>query len=314
MNMDVRQLRHFAAVADTLHFGRAAERLGMTQPPLSQSIMALERTLGAPLFVRTKRSVRLTPLGEQWLPQVRAALAAIDALPDSAARLRDGLSGHLSLSFVSTADYSLLPDLVRRYADAFPDVEIRLFEATSDVQIPALVAGERHAGIIIAPHDRALPAPLAYRRLVSEPLMAAVPAAWIEDGRLAVHDGVLAPEALVDAPLILFPRTVAPAFHDLVTGYFAARGRPARIVQEAIQMQTIISLVSAGLGVALVPASLRNLARAGVRYVEIDDPPVLETGLAWRKDDETPTLREMLQLVELPHPPLIPANAGTQIP
>ena len=95
------------------------------------------------------------------------------------------------------------------------------------------------------------------------------------------------------------PRNVAPAFHDLVTSYFARRGRPARIVQEAIQMQTIISLVSAGLGVALVPASLRNLARAGVRYVELEDPPTLETGLAWRRDDETPTLREMLRLLEL---------------
>ena len=286
MTVDTRQLRHFAAVAETLHFGRAAERLGMTQPPLSQSIMALERALGAPLFLRTKRSVRLTPLGEQWLPQVRAALAAIDALPESAGRLRDGLSGHLSLSFVSTADYSVLPDLVRRYAEAFPDVEIRLVEATSDVQIPALAAGERHAGIIIPPHDRALPASLAYRRLVSEPLVAAAPEGWVDEGR-----------AILDAPLILFPRTVAPAFHDLVTGYFASQGRPARIVQEAIQMQTIISLVSAGLGVALVPASLRNLARAGVRYVEIDDPPMLETGLAWRRDDDTPTLRGLLGLL-----------------
>lgn len=294
--MDVRQLRHFAAVADTLHFGRAAERLRMTQPPLSQSIMALEKTLGAPLFIRTKRSVRLTPLGEQWLPQVHEALATLDALPQNAVRLRDGLSGHLSLSFVSTADYSILPDLVRRYADAFPDVEIRLFEATSDVQIPALLAGERHAGIIIPPHDRSLPEPLAYRQLVSEPLIAAVPSTWIEDGRLAVEDGILAPQAIIDSPLILFPRTVAPAFHDLVTSYFERQGRPARIVQEAIQMQTIISLVSAGLGVALVPASLRNLARAGVHYVDIQDPPTLETGLTWRRDDDTPTLREMLQL------------------
>ncbi len=108
---------------------------------------------------------------------------------------------------------------------------------------------------------------------------------------------MLAPEALTGAPLILFPRTVAPAFHDLVTRYFASHGRPARIVQEAIQMQTIIALVSAGLGVALVPASLRNLARAGVAYVDILDPPMLETGLAWRRDDDTPTLRELLRLV-----------------
>ncbi|MDG2523043.1 LysR family transcriptional regulator [Caulobacter segnis] len=297
--METRQLRHFAAVADTLHFGRAAERLGMTQPPLSQSVMALEKTLGVALFIRTKRSVRLSPFGEQWLPQVRAALATLDALPDSAHRLRSGLSGHLSLSFVSTADYSVLPDLVRRYAEAFPDVEIRLVEATSDVQIPAILAGERHVGIIIPPHSQGLPDTLAYRQLVSEPLIAAVPAAWIEDGRLAVENDVLAPQALTAAPLILFPRTVAPAFHDLVTGYFKTQGRPARIVQEAIQMQTIISLVSAGLGVALVPASLRNLARAGVRYVDIKDPPMLETGLVWRRDDDTPTLREMLQIVDV---------------
>ena len=295
--MDIRQVRHFAAVAETLHFGRAAERLGMTQPPLSQSIMALEQALGAPLFVRTKRSVRLTPLGEQWLPHVLEALTLVDALPTTARRLRDGQTGYLALSFVSTADYSVLPDLVRRYAEAYPDVDIRLVEATSDVQIPALAAGERHAGIIIPPHDGALPEPLIYRRLVSEPLVAAVPTAWIGDGRLPVRDGVLTPAALLDAPLILFPRSVAPAFHDLVTGYFSARGRPARIVQEAIQMQTIISLVSAGLGMALVPASLRNLARAGVSYVEIEDPPMLETGLAWRRDTDTATLRGLLSLL-----------------
>jgi len=295
--MDIRQFRHFAAVAESLHFGRAAERLGMTQPPLSQSILALEKELGAPLFARTKRSVELTRLGQQWLPYVLEALAGVDALPETARRLRDGQTGYLTLSFVSTADYSVLPDLVRRYAETYPDVEIRLVEATSDVQIPAVAAGERHAGIIIPPPDRALPEALAYRRLVSEPLVAAAPAAWVEDGRLPIAGGVLAPEALLDAPLILFPRTVAPAFHDLVTGYFSARGRPARIVQEAIQMQTIISLVSAGLGLALVPASLRNLARAGVAYVELQAPPVLETGLVWRRDDTAPTLRGLLGLV-----------------
>ncbi len=295
--MDIRRLSHFAAVAETLHFGRAAERLGMTQPPLSQSIMALERELGAPLFVRTKRSVQLTPFGAQWLPSVREALAGIEALATTARRLRDGQTGHLTLSFVTTADYSILPDLVRRYAEAYPDVDLRLVEATSDVQIPALVAGERHAGIIIPSHDGTLPEPLIYRRLVSEPLVAAAPTAWIEDGRLQVRAGILAPDALLGAPLILFPRSVAPAFHDLVTGYFSARGRPARIVQEAIQMQTIISLVSAGLGVALVPASLRNLARAGVSYVEIEDAPMLETGLAWRRDNDTATLRGLLSLL-----------------
>ena len=296
--MDIRQLRHFAAVAETLHFGRAAERLGMTQPPLSQSIMGLERELGAPLFVRSKRSVRLTAFGEQWLPEVRAALAGVDALPASARRLRDGEAGRLSLSFVSTADYSVLPSLVRRYAQAYPEVEIQLFEATSDLQIPAVMTGERHAGIIIPPADRALPPALAYRRLLLEPLVAAVPAAWIDEGRIASADALSTAEALA-SPLILFPRQVAPAFHDLVTGYFTALGGEARIAQEAIQMQTIISLVSSGLGVALVPASLRNLARTGVRYLPLAGrAPELETGLIWRTGEAPATLENFLRLVE----------------
>jgi DNA-binding transcriptional LysR family regulator len=296
--MELRQLRQFLAVAETLHFGRAAARLGMTQPPLSQSIMALEQELGAPLFLRTKRSVALTALGAQWLPEVRKMLEGFQTLPDLARRLRDGQTGQLVLSFVSTADYSILPDLVRRYAALYPDVEINLIEATSDVQITALLEGKAHAGIIVQRAGGAVPEPLSYLSLLSEPLVAAVPERWIGEGRLGLIEGQLPAAATVEAPLILFPRRVAPAFHDLVTGYFAAHGGHARIVQEAIQMQTIISLVSARMGIALVPASLRNLARTGVRYVDLaDDPPVLETGLVWRRDDATPTLGRFLRCV-----------------
>ena len=173
--MDVRQLRHFAAVAETLHFGRAADGLGMSQPPLSQSIMGLERELGAALFVRTKRSVALTPFGAQWLAHVRAVLEGMNALPEVAKRLREGTAGRLAISFVSTADYSILPALVRRYAALFPDVEIALTEATSDVQIATLLEGKGHVGLVIPPSKANLPAPLAYLPLVTEPLIAAVP-------------------------------------------------------------------------------------------------------------------------------------------
>ena len=295
--MEVRRLRHFAAVAETLHFGRAAARLGMTQPPLSQSILALERELGAALFVRTKRSVALTPFGEQWLVHVRAALAGVAALPDIAKRLRDGDAGRLELSFVSTADYSILPDLVRRYANLYPAVEIALTEATSDVQIAALLDGQGHAGIIIPPASGELPEPLSYRRLVSEPLVVAAPESWIDEGRLQITEDQLAPEAVIGAPLIIFPRRSAPAFYDLVTGYFAAHGGKARIVQEAIQMQTIISLVSAGMGIALVPDSLRSLARKGVAYVSLQEgAPSLESGVVWRRGDTTPTLDRFLNV------------------
>lgn len=295
--MDVRQLRHFAAVADTLHFGRAAERLGMTQPPLSQSILALERKLGAALFARTKRHVMLTPFGTQWLGEIKPVLERLDALTETATRLRKGLAGQLRLSFVSTADYHVLPSLVRQFTTRFPDVELRLNEATSDVQIPELLERRSHAGILIPP-SVGLPAELAYLHLISEPLIVAIPDQWISEGRIEIIDGRIKDEAILNLPMILFPRAVAPAFHDLVTDFFGRLGGYGRVVQEAIQMQTIISLVSAGLGMALVPASLRKLAREGVRYLEMEQGPRLETGLAWRKDDDTPTLGHFIQIVE----------------
>lgn len=297
--MDVRSLRHFVAVAETLHFGHAAERLGMTQPPLSQSIRALERELGAPLFARTRRSVALTPFGAQWLRPVRAALAGVDGLAAIARSLRDGEAGRLELSFVSTADYSILPALVRRYAELCPGVEIALHEATSDVQMAALRSGRGHAGIIIAPGEGGLPEGLHYRRVLTEPLVAALPESWIEEKRVRLQAGRIDAAAVAQAPLIIFPRHLAPAFHDLVTSYHSDLGGAAHVVQEAIQMQTIIGLVSAGMGVSLVPASLRNLARPGVRYVDLlGAVPTLETGIVWRADDSTATLRRFLEVVD----------------
>lgn len=294
--MDARQLRHFVTVADTLHFGRAAELLRITQPPLSQSILALERQLGARLFLRTKRRVALTAFGTQWLAKVQPVLEALDALPDEAERLRAGREGHLTLSFVSTADYNLLPALVRRFTTQYPDVELRLNEATSDLQLPALRERRIHAGILIPPAT-GLPLGFDYLHLLTEPLVAAVPDEWIGQHRFELIDDRLTARSMSEVPLILFPKAVAPAFHELVTGYFTKTGGGARIVQQAIQMQTIISLVSAGLGIALVPASLRNMARAGVRYLHLENAPFLETGLAWRQDDDTATLRHFIQVI-----------------
>jgi DNA-binding transcriptional LysR family regulator len=297
--MDLRQLRHFVAVADTLHFGRAAERLGMTQPPLSQSILALERELGAPLFQRSKRSVALTAFGRQWLDHVRPAVAAIADLPEIARRLRTGAAGRLALSFVSTADYSVLPSLVQNYATAFPEVELSLAEATSDLQIEALLAERIDAGILI-PTRPSLPPALDYRPLLREPLIAAVPELWVAEGRLEIADGRLTGEQWMAEPLILFPARVSPDFHALVMDFYHLRGRPPAIRQEAIQMQTIISLVSTGMGMALVPASLRHLARSGVRYLDLDEgAPILETGLAWRKGDIPPPLAALIRQVSL---------------
>lgn len=141
MNLELRQLRYFVTVAEELHFGRAAARLHMTQPPLSQTIMALEELLGAPLFVRTRREVQLTPAGGALLPEARRLLAQALDLPALVRRAAQGEAGRLSLAFVSSADYSVLPPLLRAYQTAYPQVQIALQEATSDLQLDELLAG-----------------------------------------------------------------------------------------------------------------------------------------------------------------------------
>lgn len=299
--MDLRQLRYFVTVAEELHFGRAARRLAMTQPPLSQQIQALEEEIGVQLFARTRRSVMLTPAGQQWLPEVRRVLADAAALPGLAQRLARGEIGSLNLAFVSTADYGILPDLLRHFRARHAEVQLHLREATSDVQLDALMDGAIDAGLVIRPQLPVMPHGLSYLPLVREPLVLAVPDGWRPRGHGA---GTAAPPAIAlrDAahePLIIFPRRSAPAFYDIITGYYARDGLVPAVAQEAIQMQTIVSLVSAGMGVALVPASLCNLRRTGVSYLRLRDAgPDIETGLVWREGAAgvAPVLRSFIDI------------------
>ncbi|KDP83261.1 LysR family transcriptional regulator [Cupriavidus sp. SK-3] len=298
--MDLRQLRYFVTVAEELHFGRAARRLAMTQPPLSQQIQALEEGIGVQLFARTRRSVALTPAGQQWLPEVRRVLADAAALPGLAQRLARGEAGTLSLAFVSTADYGILPDLLRRFRARHPNVQLQLREATSDIQLEALMEGTIDAGLVIRPQLPAMPHGVSYLPLVREPLVLAVPEGWhAGTGEGAGAAGVSLRDAAHE-PLIIFPRRSAPAFYDIITGCYAREGLTPVIAQEAIQMQTIVSLVSAGMGVALVPASLCNLRRTGVSYLPLRDAgPDIETGLVWREagaGSVSPVLRSFIEI------------------
>ncbi|KVE23521.1 LysR family transcriptional regulator [Burkholderia singularis] len=300
MTPDLRQWRYFVTVADERHFGRAAARLAMTQPPLSQAIRALEDALGVALFARTKRSVELTAVGAALLPDVRRLLAAADALPPLAQRLARGESGSLALAFVSTADYGLLPRLLREFGARHPHVRLQLTEATSDVQLDELAAGRIDAGLVIAPVPPRHAASLSYLPVLREPLVVAMSADAA--AALAVRGVADAPVRIADIaslPLVIFPRRLAPGFYDIITGCYGAAGVAPRIGQEAIQMQTIVSLVSAGLGVALVPQSLRNLRRTGVVYRPLADTaaPVVETGLVWRTADVSPVLSGFIDIV-----------------
>ena len=302
MAPDLRQLRYFVAVAEERHFGRAAARLSMTQPPLSQAIRALEETLGVELFARTKRSVELTAVGADLLPEVRKLLASADGLRPLAQSLARGEAGVLSLAFVSTADYGLLPLLLRDFGACHSRVRLQLTEATSDVQVDELVAGRIDAGLVIAPLPPRHAAQLSYLPIAREPLVIAMSAdAAQRAGCDAGADWADAPISLhdvADAPLVIFPRRLAPGFYDIIMDCYGAAGLAPRIGQEAIQMQTIVSLVSAGMGVALVPQSLRNLRRTGVVYRPLREAvPAVETGLVWRTAEVSPVLAGFIDIV-----------------
>jgi DNA-binding transcriptional LysR family regulator len=294
MNFELRQLRYFVAVAEELHFGRASVRLHMTQPPLSQAIQALEAALGTLLFARTNRSVALTAAGAALLPEARRLLLQADTLPDLARRAAAGEIGRMSLAFVSTADYSVLPSFLREFRSAFPQVQIDLREATSDVQLEDLLQGRIDAGLLIPPLPDKAKNELDFATVLSEPLMLAAP-----QGLKALQGKrAISLKDMSGQPLIIFPRRIAPGLHDAILACFHDAGLTPHIAQEAIQMQTIVGLVSAGMGIALVPQSVSNLKRPGVEYRSLaGKPPWVETGLAWRRDNHSPVLSAFLELL-----------------
>ena len=293
MNLELRQLRYFTTVAEELHFGRAAARLHMTQPPLSQAIAALEDGLGAPLFLRTRRQVALTPAGAALLPEARRLLEQASGIPELVRRAAAGESGRLALSFVTPADYSVLPPLLRDYSAAFPKVELVLQEATSDVQVDGLLHGRIDAGLLIPPLPDKARDLLDYASVLEEPLVLCAPGGVLPDDGKPIDL-----RALPALPLIIFPRKSAPSLYDAILSCFHDAGITPTIGQEAIQMQTIVSLVSAGMGLALVPQSVSNLLRPGVEYRALANPtPLVELGLAWRRDNASPVLRGFLELL-----------------
>ena len=288
---DLRRLRYFVAVAEELHFGRAARRLNVSQPPLSVQIRTLEREIGAPLLVRTQRRVELTEAGRVLLEEARRLLGQADAAVVHARRAAEGAVGRLTIGFVSTVDYSILPPLVRRFRQKHPGIALTLLELTGDRQQALLQSGELDLGLSILPS----PAPaLASRPVFREPLIAAVPA----NHPLAVRRRTTL-RSLAAEPFIQFPRELAPGLYDLAIAACQKAGFTPHLAQEAIQMQTILGLVAAGLGVALVPQCMSKLQRPDVRYLALDARGFeVETVALWHSENRAPALAALV--AELP--------------
>lgn len=287
--IELRLWRQFIAVAEELHFSRAARRLNMTQPPLTQAIAQLEAALGLRLFERTKRSVQLTAAGAALLPEARDLLARAGAMPALARASADGEAGRLRLAFVSTVGFDLLPRWVRAFRERHPRVQLELVEATGDVQLEALARGEIDAGFMLHSPGFAPPG-LSCRRIAQDRLVVALP----EESPLAARDMLTIRDLLVQ-PLVIFPRRILPSLHDAIFGLYHAAACLPQVAQEAIQMQTIVNLVSAGMGVAWVPASVRQFQRPGVVYRQPKGGhgqavPGCETSLVWPSGAASPAL------------------------
>jgi DNA-binding transcriptional LysR family regulator len=275
--VELRQLRYFVAIAEEGSFSRAAIRLHVSQPPLSTQIRSLEEELGAPLLARTNRGVSLTASGQVFYEEVRAILARIENARARALQADRGDVGMLSVGFVSIADYGILPPALKSFRSQFPLVEVQLHELTTDAQIRELRAARLDLGFGLAPVEEP---DLEFTSILREALVLAAPS----DHPAATGDTIDL-RSLAKDSFIVPPRDIAPGLYDLTISRCRSAGFAPRIVQNARQMQTVIGLVSCGMGLALVPSSVRNLKRTGVRYLQLRGRPSrIELGILRRRE------------------------------
>jgi DNA-binding transcriptional LysR family regulator len=286
ISASLRHLRALLTVADELHVGRAAERLGVTQPALSRQIAAMEKDLGVPIFSRTGRRFALTPAGEIVVAGARDVLRRADEVVRDARRAHAGELGSLRLGFVQSATYEALPRLVSAFRAAYPDVAVRARAMTTVEQSEALRLGHLDVGLL----RPVVPLPGLSRKVISrDPLVVALP----PDHRLACLDRV-ALAALADEPFLFFTRESGPIVYDMIVGFCLAAGFSPRIVQEA-QIPAIPALVAAGLGISLIisPAPPHDPGHVVYRPIQ-DDLPPWDMALAWSASNSSPTLTRFL--------------------
>lgn len=287
---DLNQLRCFVAVAEELHFGRAAARLNMTQPPLSRQVQILERILDVALFERTSRSVRLTPAGQSFLVEARRLLKQAEGAALLARRVAAGRAGAIGIGFTATSAHSCLPDLVAACRRRLPDVTLVLREMVSGDQFEALGNGQIDAGLLRPP---VVQAGTASFRVAEERLMAALPA----DHPLAKAPS-LSLRDFAGEPFIMYAPYEARYFHDLVIELFARSGLLPDYVQHLSQIHSILALVRSGLGVSIVPEAALHLYSRGVvlRPLDLASPRSAELYIAWRQDNDNPLLPAILDI------------------
>ncbi|SMF30127.1 MULTISPECIES: LysR family transcriptional regulator [unclassified Pseudomonas] len=291
--MELRHLRYFIAVAEELHFGRAAQVLGISQPPLSQQIQALEQEVGARLFERTNRRVELSEAGRLFLHEARLVLAQVDKAADVARRAQLGELGELKIGFTSSAPFnSTIPQAIFAFRQAFPAVHLNLQEMSSTEVAESLVDESIQVGLM-----RPLPLPdsLSVIELMREPLVAVLNAdhPLVEGSERGLHLAQLAEE-----PFVFFPRTYGSGLYAQLLNLARDAGFSPHFAQEAGEAMTIIGLVAAGLGVSVLPASYQRIRIDGVVYrTLLDQEAVTAVWLVQRKGAQTPMAKAFVELL-----------------
>jgi DNA-binding transcriptional LysR family regulator len=287
--MELRQVRAFVTTADEGHVGRAAARSHVTQPTLSRQIAALERSVGVPLFDRTRRQLALTPAGEVFLAGARELVRRADELSAAAQRAHRGELGVLRVGFVQSATFAALPRLLNAFRAAVPSVRVEVQAMTTLRQLDALADDRLDAGLLRPPIN----APdLRLHTLSHDELYAALPGGHplARRRRVSLSD-------LADENFVFYEREAGPAVHDTIVGHCRAAGFSPRIVQEAVDVQTIVALVAANLGVSLLIAPTPHTDEAAVVYRPlVDRLPSWEMALAWSMHNHSPVLARLLEV------------------
>lgn len=287
--MDFRSLRYFVAVAEELHFGRAARKLHISQPPLSQQIRNLESRLGLELFRRTSRQVALTPAGDVFLERARRLLTGVEEAQRAARRASRGEIGRLALGFIHAATYTLLPPVLAAFRARLPAVELVLRELTISEQQLAIAEGSIDAGFLRPPVNNAS---IRSEVVLSEPFVIVLPR-----GHPFARKPRLALKSLAAEPFVMFTPRRSPLYGQIVNSCIRAGFSP-NVVQEATHIHTIFGLVRAGIGLAMLPASVQAMRIDGACYRPLTDrQPRAEIAMAWRRADDSPILKAFRAVV-----------------
>ncbi|MEU1663080.1 LysR family transcriptional regulator [Streptomyces sparsogenes] len=300
--LPLQQLHAFVVLAEELHFGHAAARLGIAQPPLSQQIRRLEDKVGHALFSREPGRVTLTPAGRELLPAARRALTDLTDGLAAARAVGSGRTGLLRIGFAASLALTVLPGLLRTFRQRFPGVHLDIHEMTSAPQIAALHDKTIDIGLLREPP--ADETELGFWTVLDEPFVAVLPATHPLAAQRVVELGQLA-----ESPFVLLPRAVGPQLYDQITGLCTAAGFTPRIAQHAVEWQTVCALVETGLGVSLAPASIRRIRLKGVAFRRVK-PGTARTriAVAWRKDDQNPLVGRLLATVSQDRPDRLQAR------